>query len=263
MDTICVNIVVVSKQYLKIKLFHYQCNLWATFSLVWMSSSIPWNLNSRRPRLFFTISSSYLSGLISSLIFLPFLLHRYNSMLSCQRLMICQHHHKEKQFALKIPYCVFLFASLFKYSNIVFFLFGAGCFASSPFYFSSNCPSGTYWLSCTSGSLSLSSPDKLLYYYIFLWFLPIILSFFFNIVLLLLSLILLVPFHNILNVLFQFFVFLDNRIATSFGALKYCFISDNCLSFLSIAFLYSSKLFSTSSKTNLFLLHFLSRFSWS
>ena len=71
--------------------------------------------------------------------------------------MINQCHLVEKQCFLRIPYRLFLFTSLFKYSNMSF-LFWRDCFVSffpsSTYSFSS---SGPYWISSALGSLSLAS----------------------------------------------------------------------------------------------------------
>ena len=80
--------------------------------------------------MYFAISSLYFPVLISSLsfFFLPYLFHHYNLMLPYRWQMIYQHHRKEKQFVVKILYRFFLFTSLFKYSNVLFFIIWAGCF---------------------------------------------------------------------------------------------------------------------------------------
>lgn len=217
MDTIWVNTVVVSKQYLKTKFFYASVgrmsNLFPSIDV--FKHTLRFKLKETRDvfRDIFIIPDSIDQFPI---FFLPFLLRRCNLIMSCRWMMICQHCYKEKRFVLKTLYGLFLFASFFKYWNILFFLLGTGCFVSSSFSSSSNSSSGMY---CLSFQVHCHFPPRRLLFYIFLWFLPKKLSLLFNIVLLLLSLILLVLLRNIFNVLFQFFVFLYNRVVTFFGAI--------------------------------------------
>ena len=82
-------------------------------------------------------------------------------------------------------------------------------------------------------------------------FLPRVFSFPIEIFLLLLFLILLVPLLNIFNVFLIFYYLLQQNRNFFWCPKVFFFISGNCLSFISIAFLYFSKFFSASSRRKL------------
>ena len=148
------------------------------------------------------MSSSYCLVLISSFIFELFLWRRYNLMQFCRWLRTYQYLQKEKHCFPKILYRLFLFASLSKYSEILFFLFWAGCFFFNFRFFN--------FFFCfvrhifTFVYLRFTITFFFVHYFLIFFglFLPKVFPFFVTIFLLLLFLVLLVLLFYIFNVFF-------------------------------------------------------------
>ena len=124
MCAVWVDVIVVCKHDLKIKLFHVLVGAMRNLFLVSRSLSIPWNTISSTPGMYLATSPSHFPVFLSSLIFffLLFLYFSFTFYLFCQwqkTLLLCQ---MEKQLHLGGFHLLFLFASLLS-SGIFFFFF--------------------------------------------------------------------------------------------------------------------------------------------